>query len=125
MINMNEFKKKLITDYDSPAFVMMERVINEMGKREIDPYYIMGVHVPAAHEGHNKDWNDIKVSENYICVDCVYRHNGTGANVTVKISVCKKTSESTATRICVVKVPKDASDKVINKRIDKVVEYIG
>ena len=29
MINMSELKKKVFTDYDSPAFILMERVIND------------------------------------------------------------------------------------------------
>ena len=124
MINMSELKKKVFTDYDSPAFILMERVINEMGKREIEPYYIMGIHIPTACENDNKTWFDIEIGKKYIGINTVSRHNGTAANVTVEIAVSEKTSKLSAKRLCIVKVPKDASDKVINKRIDKILEIL-
>ena len=118
MIDMIKFKEKVFTDYESPAFALLERVVDEMGKRGADPYYIMGIHVSTAYES----WFDICPQEKYLSVNTVSRHNGTAANVTVEIAANIKTGRSSARRICVVKVPKDASDKVINKRIDKILE---
>lgn len=120
MYNMTELKKKVITDYDSPAFILLERVIKEMEKRGIEPHYVMGLHVPAAYERPI----DINSIPKHISITTVSRHNGTEANVSVEIAVSEMTGRSTAKRTCVVKVPKDASEKVINRRIDKILEAL-
>ncbi len=124
MFNVDEFKKKVVTDYDSPAFALMVRVIDEMGKRGFEPYYVMGIHIPTACDQVHENWFDIEAGKKYIGINTVYRHNGTGANVSVEIDVSEKVGKFSAKRICVVKVPKDASDKVIGRRIDKVLEAL-
>lgn len=118
MFSMGEFKKKVATDFNSAAFALLERVVNAMGEKGVDPYSVMGVHVPAAHE----NWFDYEPSTKYIDVSMVSRHNGTAENVSVKISLYEKTGKHSAKRIFEVKVPKNASDNVINKRIDAVME---
>lgn len=64
------------------------------------------------------------VGDRCVSVKEVYRSNGTEENVTVKIDVMECNGERSAKRIGFVKVPKDASDKVIQKRISQALELM-
>lgn len=72
------------------------------------------------------------VGEKYIVLEQTYRSNGTEENVTATISVHVIDSVSSVTsrcfcakRIAKVKVPKDASDKVISKRVAAAIEAMN
>lgn len=64
--------------------------------------------------------------ELYISVDRTYSHNDKD-DCTVTIEVCKAFSKPNngSKRIFKVKVPKNASDNVINKRVTAVIEFMN
>lgn len=117
MFNLTEYKARVKTDYSHPAWDLLERVLEELQKRGVDPYYINSVHVPQAYD---KEQSLGEVGQTYIGLETVYRNNGTEQNVSVKIHRNVVTGKTSARRTISVKVPKNASVKVINNRIDKV-----
>ena len=117
---MSRVRERVITDWDSPACELLERVVDRMEERGVNPDYILGLRI--ANPGC--DWFSIEEKTIYTTVDVIDRHNGTRANVSVMIHACVKTGRFTAKRICGVKVPKDASDRVIDRRIDQVLASI-
>jgi hypothetical protein len=79
------------------------------------------------------EWNDGRIMSTmiprieyvngtrFINVEETYRSNGTEENVTATISVSIADGIHSTRIVFKVKVPKDASDKVINNRIDKTI----
>jgi len=101
---------------------LMERVLNRMAERNLFPYYVNGSHHGIERYTEN-DGKIIQVAE-------TFRMNGVGSgleNVTVTITVYRAERSAIYGNVpCAlypvlkVKVPKDASDKVIDRRIDQV-----
>lgn len=92
---------------------LLDRVLKCFKERNIEPYWI-------EHYHENSNWKTIP--EFTLDVYQTYRINHhTLDNVTVTIEVAKWNQYS-GHRIAKIKVPKDASDKVINNRIDKAIE---
>ena len=101
---------------------LMERVLNRMAERNLFPYYVNGSH----HGIERFTENDDKI----IQVEETFRMNGVASgleNVTVTIKVYRAEWSTIYGNVpgalypvLKVKVPKDASDKVIDRRIDQV-----
>ena len=101
---------------------LMERVLNRMAERNLFPYFVNDSHRGIEHFTEN----DSKI----ISVKETFRMNGVGnglENVTVTIKVYRAERSAIYGNLpCAlypvmkVKVPKDASDKVIDRRIDQV-----
>ena len=106
----------------SKASELLDRVLYRMGERNIFPYYVNGYHDENKRFTENGN-KIINVSE-------TFRMNGVGhgmENVTVTINVYRAEREAIyGNKPCAlypvlkVKVPKDASDRVIDNRIAKV-----
>lgn len=97
------------------SFELLVRVCKAIEEKDVPIGFINGT-------GCKGDtWS---VGDRYIGINEVYRSNGTEEDVTVKISVMECDSERSAKRIGFVKVPKNASDKVIQKRISQVLELM-
>lgn len=110
-----EYKEHVISDYESPAWELLERVVEKLGERGIEPDAINGWHV--------QDFGKGKVMD----IETVYHHNGASDNVTVRMTVAE--FEPTGRGgwfkgLIDVRVPKNASDRVINNRIDKIIEVL-
>lgn len=97
------------------SFELLVRVCKSLEEKEICIDSINGI----SYKGD--PW---VVGNKYISVHEVYRSNGTEENVTVKIDVLECDGERSGRRVGFVKVPKNASDKVIQKRISQVLELM-
>lgn len=106
------FKEKCITNFKSPAWFLLEKVVTRMTEREIFIDSIEGV-------GLVKDSHDGK----QVRVRTVYRNNGTKEDVSVRI-VVDEWRDKKYTKHCDTKISAGASDKVINRRIDKVIDAL-
>ena len=105
----------------SKASELMEKVLSRMEERKLYPYYKNGIHNKKEEipEWHNP--------ERLLCVGETYRRNGTEENVTVTIegNVPIPGSEwGLMMRDFKIRVPKNASDKVIDKRLDEVEKFV-
>ena len=62
----------------------------------------------------------------WLYLTTTYRNNGTDEDVTVTIEVYEVTNEifQASKRLDRIKVPKQASDKVLNNRIQKAIAYL-
>ena len=105
---------KIITDTTSKAWELLVRVEKALMEKGIEPYAINYMSM-----GKKKE-----VGEKYISIRTVYRSNGTEEDVSVKIEVYEKINKYSSKRIESIKVPKDASDKVINNRIEKAIKSL-
>lgn len=111
-MTIEEVKEKIITDYESPAWKLVERIVSEMNKRGIEPDGIV------LWDGGSKP-----LGTRLIGVEPVYRSNGTSEDVSARI-VIDEVVKFGEIRIAKIKVQGGASDKVINNRIDKALTYI-
>lgn len=102
---------------NSKAVELLKRVVESAEARSLSFVFISGL-------GNTKEYEQIEIGEKYLACDTVYRHNGTNENVSVDIQVYQKTSNNGSKRLLKVRVPKDASDNVINKRITAAVEEL-
>lgn len=109
-----DYKERAISDYESPAWKLLEGVAGRMNEKGIFIDSINGM-------GKVKDQHDGK----QVSVSTVYRHNGTDENVSVKILVYEWDSEHNYHKYADIRIKAGASDKVIDRRIDKVVEALN
>ena len=101
----------------SKASELMERVLHRMEDRNIVAYYQNGIHI---------NWvKGEKPPEKHLNVSETYKHNATEENVTVTIEGSVRISEYSSRRTLKVRVPKDASDRVIDRRLDEVERWLG
>ena len=114
MFNMEVYKQKVNTDYESPAWALLEKVIKALENESVDAYFVQHTHVPQAYD---KEADINTIGSKYLHVSILHRHNATEVNVSVRIDVVEKTGEWKYTRLARIKVPKDASDKVIKNRV--------
>lgn len=75
------------------------------------------------------DWFTIgdyykKKGERHISVSVTYRHNGTAENVTVTMYIIETLNEYCGKYIAKIKIPKNASDRVLNNRIDRALSIM-
>ena len=100
---------------------LLNRVVESFRAKGIEPYFI-GFRKSEAYKGKEMPEVTIGISE-------TFRQNYSELeNVTVTIEIVRWTKEdaysSLGKRIARIKVPKDASDKVINSRVEKAIEYL-
>ena len=103
---------------DSKAMELLKKVVESAEARSLSFVFI-------SRMCNTKDFDQIEIGGKYLACDTVCRHNGTSENVSVDIQVCQKTSNHDSCRLFKVRVPKDASDNVINKRITAAVEEMA
>lgn len=116
----NEIKSRY-TDNNSKAFQLLDRVFNALLQEGIAP---LTVNCNGNAEEMAILYNN--VGYKYISICTVYRNNGTSENVSCKIELSEVISKGgSARRFAEIKVPKDASDKVIKKRIEKAKELLN
>ena len=104
----------------SKASELMERVLEKMEERKLYAYYKNRVHskTEVIPEYHNPE-KRIDVEETW------NRNNGTPENVTVTIEMSELLPGwSCFRRTLKVRVPKNASDKVIDRRLDEVEKWL-
>lgn len=109
-----EYKEGIISDFESPAWKLLERVVEKLGERGIEPDIINGCHIQLE-------------KGKVLFIDTVYHRNGANDNVTVKMSVAEFEPSEYGGHfkgLIDVRVPKNASDRVINNRIDKIIEVL-
>ena len=99
----------------SKAMELLKRVVESAEARSLS-------FVSISRIGNAKEFDQIEIGGKYLACDTVCRHNGTSENVSVDIQVFQKTTNCGSRRLFKVRVPKDASDNVINKRITAAVE---
>ena len=98
----------------SKASELKKQVLSRMEERGI-----------TANDNYVKNWHDFEIGHRFLFVEEVYRRNGVEENVTVKIYVTEKISEYTEKIMTTVKVPKNASAKVIDRRIDEAYAFLN
>lgn len=95
---------------------LVERVVEGFRKNGHDPYWVNWVHERKGDE---------QLPEITIHVRETNRQNHINLeNVTVTIEVTKW-GGNTGTRLAKLHVPKDASDRVIEKRVGKALDYLN
>lgn len=99
----------------SKAMELLKRVVESAEARSLSFVFISRI-------CNTKEFDQIEIGGKYLACDTVCRHNGTSENVSVDIEVHQKTTDHDSRRLFKVRVPKDASDNVINKRIAAAVE---
>lgn len=124
MMLLDKVKSMYVTNYNSEAWKLLERVVRAIDENGYEIATICNI---CNKEVHKK----LKDGDRFIEVQEVGRHNGTSENVSVRIEVlecynieCLGEIELRYRRVFETKVPKKASDKVINNRIQKVKEYL-
>ena len=111
-----KFKERFISDYESGSWKLVERIEAELAKRGIEPN---GIEIYWDNRGSDQ------IGTRYLVLYMVDRHNGTEVNVSADIVIYEQISKTgTSKRIAKFRVPKDASDRVINNRIDKALAYL-
>ena len=103
----------------SKASKLMTRVLSRMEERKLYAYYKNRVHdkTETVPEYHNAE-RELDVME-------TYRSNGTSENVSVTIWGSVPYGNFGCYKIVLkIKVPKDASDRVIDKRLDEVEKFV-
>ena len=113
---LDRFKDKK-PDTTSETFRLMARLVNELLINGVDVGYI-------EKRGDLEERSRRQIGDKFVALHTVYRSNATKVNKSVDIDVYVKISQDTSHRIGKVRVRVDASDKVINKRIDTVVNIM-
>lgn len=103
----------------SKASELLKRVIEIANGRDLFPYYINGTY----HKGDAYT----EINERRFNVSEIHKHNAAAENVSVRIEITELYNAEFGVRIAreSVKVPGGASDNVINKRLDKIVEFLN
>ncbi len=110
-----EYKKGIISDYNNEAWKLLERIVEALNNRGVEPDMI--------NCKADEDMKDGKI----LVVEAVYHHNGADDNTSVDLKVInyKKTIGGGRFQgIAKERVPKKASDRVINNRIEKILSYM-
>ena len=106
----------------SKSSELMERVLSRMEERKQYPFFKNHIH--DKHEEIPAWYNP----EKQLHVMETYRSNGTEENVTVTIEgyvpIPGGSFVGLTQRVFKIKVPKDASDRVIDKRLDEVDKFL-
>ena len=112
-MTIEEFKKHAISDFGTPAWTLLEKFVERMNENGIFIDKINGV-------GLAKDQHDGK----QVSIETVYRHNGTYENQSIKIRVDER-KDGKYIKYFDKKIASGASDKVIDKRINEVLNIIN
>lgn len=110
-----EYKKGIISDWDSAAWKLLERVVATLNERGIEPDVI--------NCKSDENMKDGKI----LVVETVYHHNGADDNASVDLKVVGYEKTPWGGRfqgIAKERVPKNASDRVINNRIEKIIAHM-
>lgn len=77
-------------------------------------------------KGYVLDTHNHAKGSRSLYIKTTYRHNGTAEDVTVTIEVLEVINERYKVLRCLdkIKVPKQASEKVLNNRIQKAIAYL-
>lgn len=110
-MTIEKVRERVKTNYESPAWKLVKRIVDEMNKRGIEPDGII------LWDGGQKP-----LGTRLIGVEPVYRSNGTSEDVSARI-VIYEVVKLGMMQIAKIKVPGGASEKVINNRIDKALAY--
>lgn len=94
------------------AYTLLKRVVSAFEDRKMEVDFINGIGFGTGRT----------TGETYISVEEISKHNGAKENVSVSIRLYRMTAPTSARLVFSVKVPKDSSEKVINNRIDKIME---
>lgn len=70
--------------------------------------------------GNYRHFRDLPIGATYGFIEELYRSNGTAQDVNYRVGIERKTSEYGAYRTAQVKIPMNASERVINNRINKL-----
>lgn len=116
-MTIQEYKENVKDNFKSSAWDLLEKTVIELEKRGIEPDTINGF-------GKREEWKEKGIGDKKLSIETVYRSNGTEEDVTVKLLVFEKITEYTMRRVAFAKVPKNASERVINRRIDTILENI-
>lgn len=103
----------------SKASELLKRVIEIANGRDLFPYFINGI--------HKNDAEYTEINGRRFNVGEIHKHNAAAENVSVAIEITELLESKFGTRIMRerIKVPGGASDNVINKRLDKIAEYLN
>lgn len=112
-MTIEQYKETVISDYESPAWRLLERIAKRMNERGIFIDWING-------SGRVEDQHDGK----QVKISTVYRHNGTAKDISVKLMVDEWANRKYF-KYADIKISEGASDKIIERRIDKVIEVLG
>lgn len=100
------------------VYDLMQRIAKEFSNNDI---YLKDTNF----DGYISDYKSI-IGARFYRVNQVYRHNGATTNVTAKIVVYEikyvRNNSCTFKILAEIKVPKDASDRVIANRVSKAIE---
>lgn len=101
---------------------LLERVVEGLREAGVEPWWI--------NYTHRRRAEDEQMPRITVHVRQTRRQNHSSLdNVTVTVEISEWTTTKCGgqigKRIAMVKVPKDASDKVIKNRVEKVLEYLG
>ena len=105
-------RSKTMAEYISnqPSGDLVRRILAELEAQGQKPTTVNGLVI------------DKGCKDKSLAVSEVYRSNATEQNVTAKIDVIEWKTGNWGKRIATIKVPKDASDKVLKNRVQKAVE---
>lgn len=96
--------------------------LSDKVKAEFESHGINFSHIGCSHYNSNTEW--VKGAR-IIFIDPTWRRNGTEEDVTVTVHVSEFTKvigySASTKEIIRIKVPKNASDKVIQNRVSKVI----
>lgn len=106
-----EYKNRVNSDYESSVWILLERIVNCMTEKGVFIDFINNT-------GLVKDQHDGK----QVSVEIVYRHNGTSKDASARIKVYE--FNKGYIEYYKTKVQAGASEKVISKRVDKVIEAL-
>lgn len=103
----------------SKANELMARVIDRMTARGLNPCFVNYM--------RKKDRPFTEINGKRVNIAETRRRNGTEEDVTVtlEVDIQLESEFGTRKRIFKIKVPKDASERVIDKRLDKVEEILN
>lgn len=98
---------------------LLNRVVDSFRAKGIEPYFIC-YRINEAYKGEEMPEITVDIRET------MRQNHSELENVTVTIQIVRWTKGySFGKRIAKIKVPKDASEKVINSRVEKAIEYIN
>ena len=109
----NEITTKVAEMFEARGF----EVIANMGKLGDSEEY--GV---ADYQIGYDEISDLEIGAKYIKIRNVFRHNGTAKNVSAEIELIQKNNRWSSSRVDRVKITKDAGERAINNKINKILE---
>ena len=119
-MTLERYKSNVITNTESRAFKLLERVYKALEDRGLQ---VMSINCTSL----KSETDQLNDGDRYIGIKTIYRNNGTDEDVSVDIIIMEEYQGKwykSGKQIAKVRVPKEASDRVITNRINKAVEYL-